>query len=204
MIQIDFLVVGRSSVSPVYSLNQLPRRKYLGGCGLRCDEQNESSAPNRKVTPECAMMMELSDFGLITAPQGVQHGRWPFSRKATFQAQSASSNIGRRGVNPAGDQGAPRKVTRNHLPVHGETTSQFRTQISNIEFSSKPSSRLWATESGGPLNWIIPLMWNTYRDAIPGQVQERIRQIETKELRKLRHASRSRKLRAFLDATVRE
>jgi DNA-directed RNA polymerase sigma subunit (sigma70/sigma32) len=47
-------------------------------------------------------------------------------------------------------------------------------------------------------------MWNTYRDAIPGQVQERIRQIETKELRKLRHASRSRKLRAFLDATVRE
>jgi len=34
--------------------------------------------------------------------------------------------------------------------------------------------------------------------------RERIRQIEAKALRKLRHPSRSRKLRAFLDATVRE
>jgi RNA polymerase primary sigma factor len=34
--------------------------------------------------------------------------------------------------------------------------------------------------------------------------RERIRQIEAKALRKLRHPSRSRKLRAFLDATVRD
>jgi RNA polymerase primary sigma factor len=34
--------------------------------------------------------------------------------------------------------------------------------------------------------------------------RERIRQIEAKALRKLRHPSRSRKLRAFLDATLRE
>ena len=34
--------------------------------------------------------------------------------------------------------------------------------------------------------------------------RERIRQIEAKALRKLRHPSRSRKLRAFLDATVHE
>ena len=34
--------------------------------------------------------------------------------------------------------------------------------------------------------------------------RERIRQIEAKALRKLRHPSRSRKLRAFLDATVKE
>ncbi len=34
--------------------------------------------------------------------------------------------------------------------------------------------------------------------------RERIRQIEAKALRKLRHPSRSRKLRAFMDATVRE
>jgi len=33
--------------------------------------------------------------------------------------------------------------------------------------------------------------------------RERIRQIEAKALRKLRHPSRSRKLRAFLDAEVR-
>ena len=32
--------------------------------------------------------------------------------------------------------------------------------------------------------------------------RERIRQIEAKALRKLRHPSRSRKLKAFLDATV--
>jgi RNA polymerase primary sigma factor len=34
--------------------------------------------------------------------------------------------------------------------------------------------------------------------------RERIRQIEAKALRKLRHPSRSRKLRSFLDATWRE
>jgi RNA polymerase primary sigma factor len=34
--------------------------------------------------------------------------------------------------------------------------------------------------------------------------RERIRQIETKALRKLRHPSRSRNLRAFLDCALRE